>query len=783
MQTRQRSKEKTHHGHGGDDSTPQQRWDKAMGITKEDDKEAAKNIEAQRQEKEAEMRLSKAHGGLEDWVYLGGNLVTELVETLEEESMGLHDMMTIARQAARRLPEDQWERFQEVPRRCVHALDKEVITTLFSAAEPQWRTLLTTPKKGGTCVFLHIGTGPPSAPILDLLTKLGWFGVCVSPEAPPEGNEDRVQHIKLDPASVEDEENLTRLQVAKGSLLPKPANFMLTFADVIWDADNIDADPAVDQATLFKQIDNNVDANISKKEFKAAQRAGLIPQELNFNKLDMNGDGAISKDEFVQAVKRGLLGENERKFHEQMQSSKTVQPEETKGYGLLGVTWSPQVRWRLRMFRNVISVALQRLANQGSLAITWHGIPNHPALLFITSQLRPVFLRVHVIVPDGTKTWETWILAAGFKRQEAEEVASKGSSGFMFKNFMDNAYRCSDLDDCLLWTLHRQALTDEYRLGGGDRTIAKGFDDLWSSFGQKYRDLVKELGSAPVAEEKDPKPKKKARPLSGVPDAKEPANAKETTKPKSKAKAKPKPKAKDPSSSSSAAAPPSTATADDSADAPEAPEASGTAGVAHSGAAQPAGIAQSSAAHPGASGAAHPGAAHSAAAHSGTAHSGAAKTSLPPVSGAQPKAEEKQQEKKDSRSAARYFGSQGKLPDQVWTEKAEKEKKAAMRKFVTSRSLPNLAGTLGSAPGGKKGSPNVYSMADEWPIVSRALSHLEKHSRVVERITKGDFEYAAEFTKTKKFLESDEGIRCDGVQLVTAGQGLQDIANNKDIPC
>jgi hypothetical protein len=153
----------------------------------------------------------------------------------------------------------------------------------------------------------------------------------------------------------------------------------------------------------------------------------------------------------------------------------------------------------------------------------------------------------------------------------------------MFKNFMDNAYRCSDLDDCLLWTLHRQAAIDEYRLGGGDKTIAKGFDDLWTSFGQKYRDLIKELGAAPVAEEKDPKPKKKARPTSGVPDAKEPANAKETTKPKSKAKAKPKPKARDPSSSSSAAAPPSTATADDDADAPDAPEASGAAGVAHSG--------------------------------------------------------------------------------------------------------------------------------------------------------------------------------------------------------
>jgi len=105
-----------------------------------------------------------------------------------------------------------------------------------------------------------------------------------------------------------------------------------------------------------------------------------------------------------------------------------------------------------------------------------------------------------VVVPDGTKTWETYILAAQFKRQEAEETASKGGGGFMFRNFMCSAYRCADLDDALLWTLHKQGLMEEYRLGGGERTIAKGYNELWTLFAKKYRELAREVGRPPGAE-------------------------------------------------------------------------------------------------------------------------------------------------------------------------------------------------------------------------------------------------------------------------------------------
>lgn len=64
----------------------------------------------------------------------------------------------------------------------------------------------------------------------------------------------------------------------------------------------------------------------------------------------------------------------------------------------------------------------------------------------------------------------------------------------MFKNFMENAYRCADLDDCLLWTLPVGGLLEEYRLGGGERTIAKGYNELWTQYAQKFREMTKELG-------------------------------------------------------------------------------------------------------------------------------------------------------------------------------------------------------------------------------------------------------------------------------------------------
>jgi hypothetical protein len=410
----------------------------------------------------------------------------------------------------------------------------------------------------------------------------------------------------------------------------------------------------------------------------------------------------------MQAIKHGLFGEEEKRKQEQSTAAaKPEAPLNQTGYGLLGVTWTPDVRWRLRIMRNVISVALQRLSNQGSLVITWHGIPNHPALMFLTSQLRPVFLRVHVLVPEGTRSWETWILASSFKRQEAEEVASKGGGGFMFKNFIDNAYRCADLDDCLLWTLPMAGLLDEYRLGGGDRSVAKGYNELWSMYAQKFRDLGREFGSVFKQSGQRKETGKKTTPAmlgGGAADPK----AKAKGKAKAKAKAKEKKEKKDKAKTKSADS--------DEEDAGKSEgEGAATAAAGETKAAPKAAPAAPKAAP--------------------------ANTGLPPLA--------KAKAKPTTPGAA--------ADDQV--------SKPKRKPFNPSRSLPNLACTFGCAPGVKKGYPNEFKLGQEYPIIARAVDYLEKTTEIVRRIDREDILYAMKMTQTEKFKQSEEGARAGDVKI------------------
>merc|ERR1712159_889559 len=122
----------------------------------------------------------------------------------------------------------------------------------------------------------------------------------------------------------------------------------------------------------------------------------------------------------------------------------------------------------------------------------------------------------------------------------------------MFNNFIDNAYRCADLDDSLLSTLHKVALGEEYRLGGGDRTIAKGYNELWTMYAQKFRELIKELGTdkidLPEAKKERARPRAKAEPsIEAVAGKKDGKKKDAAAKPEAKAKpkAKPKPKAEE----------------------------------------------------------------------------------------------------------------------------------------------------------------------------------------------------------------------------------------------
>jgi len=269
----------------------------------------------------------------------------------------------------------------------------------------------------------------------------------------------------------------------------------------------------------------------------------------------------------------------------------------------------------------------------------------------------------------------------------------------MFKNFIDNAYRCADLDDCLLWSLPVGAMLEEYRLGGGERTIAKGYNELWTNYAHKFRDLLKEMGGpvlddAPTKKE-EVKPKRRPR---SVEDK------------KAKGKAKPKPKA------------PSIAQAK----ADEEPAAA-AAGATEGG---------------------------------GEAAAAPAATTLPPVASAKPKAKA---EAKSSPAAA----------DTLGLASPEQPKRTRLKRYVPTRSLPNLACTFGAAPGCPIAHPSEYELSKSFSLISRALNHLEKESRIVHRIDREDIKAAMKMTQTAKYMASEEGSRAEGV-IIKAPEGEED---------
>merc|ERR1719229_2113477 len=74
---------------------------------------------------------------------------------------------------------------------------------------------------------------------------------------------------------------------------------------------------------------------------------------------------------------------------------------EFNGFGKIGVTCTEPPRKRLRALRNMLNVAMGRLANNGNLIISWNALPSHPMLFFISAYLRTLFLRVHVTTMTG----------------------------------------------------------------------------------------------------------------------------------------------------------------------------------------------------------------------------------------------------------------------------------------------------------------------------------------------------------------------------------------------
>merc|ERR1712072_494978 len=110
-------------------------------------------------------------------------------------------------------------------------------------------------------------------------------------------------------------------------------------------------------------------------------------------------------------------------------------------------------------------------------------------------------------------------------------------------------------------------------------------------------------------------------------------------------------------------------------------------------------------------------------------------------------------------------------------ESPERAKGTAWKRFNPTRSLPDLACTFGCAPGTKRGGPNELALSDSWPIIRRAMDHLEKNSVLVERIGKDDIAWAMMQTRTKSYRESEEGKRAEGLHISMPQDGDKEEAN------
>lgn len=397
--------------------------------------------------------------GLRDPVFDADAMVADSFVVAMSKVHALKDMMDSVIQASRKMHDEDWARFQEIPCLRMHNDEQVMHGTIFAAKEPSWKAVLQKPKKTKqTCVFLHMGTEPPTQYLTDFLTKLGWYGVSIGSVPPPPGNEDSLQFTKIDPGNWSDQAKVDALISPGGGLVPRPKEFGLAYVNVTFnprsDADFIDP----------------YDENFEEKLRLRNQRAEMAEKERQFGQRDEEGRPLFADSHMPEPP-----------------------PSTATGHGKVGISRGERVRRRLRALRNSLRVALHRLQREGSLVVFWPGLPLHPVLFFLAASLRKVFQRVHVLSSPGSKTFDIYILAVGFKRDKAEDQ-TPGMGGRELKSFFGSAWRSETLDDVLLWTLPQAEEEEELSIGASGRGIVSSYADLWTTFSEKFRALAMDLG-------------------------------------------------------------------------------------------------------------------------------------------------------------------------------------------------------------------------------------------------------------------------------------------------
>eukprot|EP00929_Paragymnodinium_shiwhaense_P034387 TRINITY_DN18722_c0_g1_i1.p1 TRINITY_DN18722_c0_g1~~TRINITY_DN18722_c0_g1_i1.p1 ORF type:complete len:656 (+),score=186.47 TRINITY_DN18722_c0_g1_i1:154-2121(+) len=486
--------------------------------------------------------------GLPDWVFNAAPLVEELRDVVEPQVQGFRLILEAIVEAAELLTDDQWQRFVSIPFTRIHKQDQEMHTSVFSKTEPDWKKTMTMPKTGKTCVFLFIGTAAPGDTLCKLFTRLGWFGVSVTP-TPPSGYGDSISSFEMDPGSHKDDEEFAALMKKRGGKVPKPELFPLVYVNLHFSPDVVESDSEEDDP-VEPHIKQRMD-DFFQYDHPDLQRArARSPQKM-------------SREETPEPAKPTGRGAHEVTHFAGMSQVGS-------GYGLLGVTRTVHVRRRLRAIRNSLATGLNRLGDKGTMIICWPGLPFHPVLLSVCNYLRGLFLRVHIVIQENScMTWEIYILCTSFSRSAQTEANPSEGGGSALKSFMDSNYRRNGVDDVLLWTLTNSNLNQECRNAGGEKKgITKTYDDIWTAYSRKLRSLMMELmaennrempvlpvekEAKPGKKEKPPpepkaKPKPKREPRERKVKEDEPespvmAQPKAKSRPKSAAKAKPEPKA------------------------------------------------------------------------------------------------------------------------------------------------------------------------------------------------------------------------------------------------
>jgi len=442
--------------------------------------------------------------GFPDLAFDAAPMVQDSFEIAKHASSGIQEMMDIVIQAARKMRDEDWVRFTELPVVNRHKDDQVVHGNFFAQKEPTWRATLQKPKKTKTtCVFLFIGTEPPSQALGDFLTKLGWLGVVLTPHAPPPGNEDLLQYLKVDPADHQDQRKIDDLMAPKGGLVPKPVHFGLCYVNVTFNPleegrvlDPYDDDYA-EKLRARREKDRAAQEAKERKEQRHRERAERIRLRRKEEEAAARAGRPVRPASSATQPSEEESSEEDDPWAAKSLFENTPLPEPTptcvQGFGKIGLTRGERVRRRLRALRNSIAVAVHRLAPDGSLVIFWPGTAVHPALFFLAASLRKLFQRVHVTSPEGSKTFDIYILAIGFKREKAED-RTIGVGGIELKSFLEGPSRRDTLDDILHWTLGPDEEQEEMSVGASGRGIVASYTEMWTNFAEKYRSLAMDLG-------------------------------------------------------------------------------------------------------------------------------------------------------------------------------------------------------------------------------------------------------------------------------------------------